>query len=64
MHPLVFFAIDSQDRARRDREDRVIWRNQRAAHASKAAVERDSRWARAVARIAAKPAKDCDGVVA
>ena len=67
MHPLVFFAIDSQDRARRHGEDLLIWRNARANRVPPQAVERDSRWAAAVGRLAKRnrgEQRDCDGVVA
>ena len=67
MHPLVFFAIDSQDRARRHDENLLIWRNARAHQVPPEAVERDSRWARAVARLARRnrgEQRDCDGVIA
>lgn len=50
MHPMVALAISRQDRARHAREDRIIWRNASAARASRLAVERDERWASAIAR--------------
>ncbi|MCU1439907.1 MAG: hypothetical protein JWP85_904 [Rhodoglobus sp.] len=51
MHPLVFFAIATQERDERRRDDALIWRNARAAAVSPAAVERDSRWAAAISRL-------------
>ena len=48
MHPLVFFAISTQDRAR-DLEDRALERRRADAAA-------DRRWADAISAWAAKPA--------
>lgn len=62
MHPLVIFAVADLERSQRTRENELIWRNARASSVPPAAVERDGRWARAIARWAAderEAAADC-----
>lgn len=59
MHPLVMFAVINLERSQRTHDNELIWRNARASEVSAAAVERDGRWALAIARMAAsRPAKD------